>query len=80
MLSNFAEVPILWIHDTKSNTLEKTLTLEKTEVRGVRGRPMMGWLDGVIDSMGMSSSKLWETVKDREAWHAGSHDVAKTQT
>ena len=41
---------------------------------------MMRWLDGVIDSMGMSLSKFWETVKDRKAWHAASHGVAKTQT
>ena len=40
----------------------------------------MRWLDGIADSMSMSSSKLWEIVKDREVWRAADHDVAKTQT
>ena len=60
-------MPILWTHDAKSNTLEKTLRLGKIEGRRVRGQQMMRWLDGVIDSMGMSLSKLWDTVKNSEA-------------
>ena len=64
----------------RANSLEKTLMLGKTEDRRKRGWQRMRWLDGVIDSMDMSLSQLWEIVKDREAWHASVRGVTKNWT
>ena len=60
--------------------MEKTLLAGKIEGRRRRGRQRMRWFDHINDSMGMSLSKLQETVKYKEAWHAAVHGVAKNQT
>ena len=64
----------------RTDSLEKTLMLAKIEGRRKSGQQRTRWLDGITDSVDMNLSKLWEMVKDREAWRAVAHGIIKSQT
>ena len=75
-----AEAPILWWPDAKNWLIGKDPDAGKDWGLEKKGQQRMRWLDGIIDSMDMSLSKIQEIVKDREDWHASSHGVTKGQT
>ena len=75
-----AEAPILWPRDAKSRLTGKDPDAVKDWRQRRRGKQKMRWLDSITDTMNKNLSKLWKTVKDREAWCAAGHVLAKSQT
>ena len=75
-----AEAPV-FCHPMRTDySLKKSLMLGKIEGRRIRGHQRMRWLDGITDMMNMNLGKLWEMVREREAWHAAIHGVTKSWT
>ena len=64
----------------RTNSLDKTLILEKIEGRRRRGQQRMRWMDGITDTMDMGLGGIWRLVMDRKAWRAAVHGVTKSQT
>ena len=66
--------------ETPDNSLEKSLVLGKIEGRRRRGHQRMRWLDSITDAINMNLGKLWEMMRDREAWRAADHGITNSQT